>query len=89
MAGMRRRDPQKERRWRQLVAQWQGSGLSIRAFCASRRLSDPCPYWWGRELAARDCQAADGCSASPPSPSSFFVPVHVRSDEVRMVKQLR
>ncbi len=46
MAGMRRRDPQKERRWRQLVAQWQGSGLSIRAFCASRGLSDQSLYWW-------------------------------------------
>jgi transposase len=82
MAGMRRRDPHKERRWRQLVAQWQASGLSIRAFCASRGLSDQSLYWWRRELAARDRQAADACPTPLPSPSACFVPVRLRVDEV-------
>jgi hypothetical protein len=40
MVRRRRRDAGKERYWRQVVSQWQRSGLSIRAFCAARGLSE-------------------------------------------------
>jgi hypothetical protein len=76
MARKRRRDPHKERRWRQLVAQWRRSGQGVRAFCAARGLSEQSLYWWRRELAARDRRVR---AAAPPPPR--FVAVHVRNDE--------
>lgn len=48
------RDPARERRWRERVARWQASGLSVRAFCLQRGLTDPTFYYWKRELRARD-----------------------------------
>lgn len=55
----------KERFWRRLLRQWRGSGLSVRAFCAERRVSEPSFYAWRRTIAERDAEAAR------------FVPVHV------------
>jgi hypothetical protein len=78
MAQRRRRDPHKERHWRQLLDQWQRRGQSVRAFCAAHRLSEQSLYWWRRELAARDLQPTPGADAAPP----LFVPVHVRAEPV-------
>ena len=47
----------KERFWRTMVGRWQGSGLSVRAFCQQHRLSQPSFYGWRRTLAARDTAA--------------------------------
>ena len=55
----------KERFWRRLLRQWRGGGLSVRDFCAERRVSEPSFYAWRRTIAERDAQAAR------------FVPVHV------------
>ena len=49
-----RRDAVKERFWRRTVAEHRRSGLSIRAFCSRRSLSEPLFYAWRRELAQRD-----------------------------------
>jgi hypothetical protein len=59
----------KERFWRRIVRQWRKSGLSVRAFCAERRLSEPSFYSWRRTIAERDAQAAR------------FVPVQVVPDD--------
>lgn len=79
MARQRRRDPHKERHWRQFVEQWQGSGQSVRAFCAAHDLSEQSLYWWRRELAARDRKAVYSAEAPPPP---RFVPVHVCAEPV-------
>ena len=68
MAPGRTRDPAKERQWRQRIAQWQTSGLSVTAFCARHGLTVPNFYAWRRLLRRRD--------APPPA----FVPVHVVAD---------
>jgi hypothetical protein len=81
MARTRGRDLRKERHWRRLLASWRRSGLSIRAFCASQDVSEQSLYWWRRELAVRDRQAARAGSMPPTAASACFVPVHVRSDE--------
>jgi hypothetical protein len=43
--------------WRTMVGRWQGSGMSVRAFCQQQRLSQPSFYWWRRTLAVRDASA--------------------------------
>jgi transposase-like protein len=69
MAAAKARDSGLERRWRERMAQFARSGLSIRAFCARHRISEPSFYAWRRELAERDRDAAN---AAP-----TFVPVTV------------
>lgn len=69
MAKGKQRDVRKEQQWRQWLRQWRASGLSVRAFCEERGLSEPSFYAWRRALAERDAEAA------------VFVPVEVVEEE--------
>src|SRR5947207_12848238 len=51
------RDDAKARYWRAEVSGWRRSGLSVRAWCAQRRLSEPSFYAWRREFTRRDREA--------------------------------
>lgn len=59
--------------WRDRVARWKASGLSVRAFCRAEGLSEPSFYSWRRTIAERDAAIA----AAPSTPA--FVPLHVVS----------
>lgn len=52
--GERRRDGAKESQWRDVLGKFAASGLSVRAFCAQERVSEPSFYAWRRELTLRD-----------------------------------
>jgi transposase-like protein len=65
------RSPERERFWREAVAEHTRSGLSVRAFCADRGLSEPSFYAWRRELTQRGRM-----------PAATFVPVQVVSDSI-------
>ena len=80
MARPRPRNLRKEHHWRQVLARWQRSGLSIRAFCAKEGCSQPSFYTWRRELTARDQQAQQLSSKHHPGQHAF-VPVHVVADD--------
>jgi transposase-like protein len=81
MAG-RRRDPAKERHWRQVIRQWKQSGLSVREFCDWQGVSEASLYAWRRELADRDPPSGGASSKarSELSPAGQFVPVRVLAD---------
>lgn len=51
------RDPERERQWRERVARWATSGLSVREFCLQHGLIETSFYYWKRELRARDASA--------------------------------
>jgi hypothetical protein len=70
MAQGKPRDERKAHQWRQWIGQWRTSGLSVRAFCDRRRLSQPLFYRWRRVLERR---AAD---------SAAFLPVHLVSTDL-------
>jgi hypothetical protein len=72
MPGRHSHDPKLERRWRDLIARWERSDLTVRDFCSDHRISEPSFYAWRRELAARDRAATPATSAVP-----TFVPVRV------------
>ncbi len=72
MATRHSRDPNLERRWRELIARWERSDHTVRDFCSEHRISEPSFYAWRRELAARDREVRQ---ATPPVPT--FVPVRV------------
>jgi hypothetical protein len=40
--------------WRRMVRGQAKSGMTIRAYCAQRRVKESAFYWWRRELARRD-----------------------------------
>lgn len=55
---MARRDTGKERQWRGALGEQRQSGLSVRAFCARRGLTESAFYFWRRELVRRDREVA-------------------------------
>src|SRR5437870_2418804 len=54
------RDPAKERFWRRIMARWERSRQTIRAFCGDEELSEASFHAWRRELRRRDDERADG-----------------------------
>lgn len=84
MAHGPRRDPGKERFWRQTLRDWRRSGLGVRDFCSKHQLSEPVFYAWRRTLALRDVAEGDGDGVSRKASDSrrraaaaTFVPVEV------------
>lgn len=73
------RDPALERRWRERMAQWQASGLSVRAFCVKHGLIETSFSYWKRELRARDAAASTAAARSSSGKKSrpAFVPLTV------------
>src|SRR5436190_15443197 len=78
------RDPSKEKYWRGLVAEWQASGLSARAFCSQRQVTEASFYSWRRELQRRDAQGAAKTAFVPVTvvPTTALVEVRCPSGHV-------
>ena len=53
-SGRSRRSGPKERFWREVIADRQHSGESIRAFCQNRQLNESSFYRWQKEVRLRD-----------------------------------
>jgi hypothetical protein len=70
-------NPSKEQYWRRLLHQWRNSGLSIRAFCHDRSVSEPSFYAWRRTLAERDAATPPPASAAPRRATALFAPVRL------------
>ncbi|MBV9122117.1 MAG: IS66 family insertion sequence element accessory protein TnpB [Planctomycetes bacterium] len=78
------RDPRKAQFWRDHLRRWQGSGLTIRAYCQHHHLAEASFYGWRRTLAQRQI-------ATPPTPEAppvTFVPVHVQPEPAAGVLEL-
>jgi hypothetical protein len=73
MMPQHRRSREREQFWREAVAGHKKSGLSVRAFCVQRRLSEPSFYAWRRELAQR---------GRAPMPPPAFVPVQLVAESM-------
>ena len=72
------RDPELERQWRERMARWQASGLTVREFCRRHGLLETSFYYWKRELRTRDAAAAATLKSSPAKASRpTFVPLTV------------
>ena len=60
--------PSREPYWRQVIARWKRSGLSVRAFCGAEGLNPMTFYRWRKELGRRD------------QPQPAFLPVRVLAE---------
>jgi len=56
MRKQRRCDPDKEQWWRDLLEQFQKSGLPFKKFCAREKISPNTFQYWRRELRERDAE---------------------------------
>lgn len=87
-----RRDVALERRWRERVARWEASGLSVRAFCRQRGLTEPTFHYWKRELRSRDQATSTAAAKSSAQrtaaavPRAAFVPLTVLSSATLSVE---
>jgi len=52
------RDLGLERQWRERMAVWRASRLSVHDFCQQRGLTEPTFHYWRRELWLRDVAAS-------------------------------
>ena len=75
MSGKLQHDAGREQFWRDVVAAWRNSGVSVRAFCRRRGLQETSFYWWRRTLQQRDRQGATSTATQ-----ATFVPVRVVPD---------
>jgi len=80
MAGRRRsrRDPGRERAWRERIERWRASGASVREFCCREKVSTPRFYHWRQELARRQPGKRQGRRPATP----LFLPVRVKDGGV-------
>lgn len=85
------RDPEKEKYWREILADQQKSGLSQAEYCRAHGLNENSFSWWKREIPARDRQArrekaqarklARVQASSAPAEISSFVPLVFAAEE--------
>ena len=71
MPTIKQRDPTREQFWRDAVAAWRSSGVSVREFCDRRGVTRTAFDYWRKELRRRDDERSPG----PAAPT--FVPVTV------------
>jgi hypothetical protein len=60
-----RRDPVKERFWRETIRRQKTSGLSIREFCARQSLTESAFHAWRGEIRRREQQCGPGTIPTP------------------------
>jgi hypothetical protein len=71
-----RRDPLKERFWRDALRRREANGLSVREFCARHSLAEATFYSWRAEIQRRDrAMKAAILTAAPPAGRPKFLPV--------------
>jgi hypothetical protein len=79
--GGKRRDPAREKHWRQTIRRQQRSGLGVRDFCLREGLKDWTFRWWRQELTRRDRQPSAaprvGQEGGPTEAAPAFLPVRV------------
>src|ERR1700730_17834511 len=71
------RDLAKEKQWRDTVAAWQQSGLSVSAFCRHKQVDQQSFFRWRKLLALRDQPAVAEHPSDAASPA-LFLPLVVR-----------
>ena len=59
-----RGDSERAREWRERLARWSASGLSVRAFCAQQGVAEASFYYWKRALRLRDAGTPSAAARS-------------------------
>jgi hypothetical protein len=82
------RDDRKESFWRRHIEAWAQSGLSKRAYCLTKELSQSSFNAWNREITLRDREKAPAARTTDSPPGSKdknpFVPLRLLPDEAQV-----
>jgi|SRR5579859_733326 len=76
MSRGRRPDSWREEFWRDTLADWKASGLSVREFCRQSDLHESAFYLWRRQLGLHVARTPRP-SAAGDTPTPAFVPIRV------------
>lgn len=76
------RDKDKEKFWREKIAGWKASGLSIRAFCHKHQLPESSFNAWRREVEIRDRESA---ALFMPADAAQLLPETVKDSKGRTI----
>ena len=57
-------DSERAGEWRERLARWSASGLSVRAFCAQQGVAEASFYYWKRALRLRDAETPSAAARS-------------------------
>ena len=71
------RDLKRELIWRRHLEQQRSSGVTVRAYCLANTLRETSFFFWKKEIARRDREAASSPAASAAPLAPAFVPVAV------------
>ena len=71
------RDLKRELIWRRHLEQQRSSGVTVRAYCLANTLRETSFFYWKKEIARRDREAASSAATSAAPPAPAFVPVTV------------
>jgi len=74
------RSGERESYWRDVVARFGTSGLSVRAFCRREKLVETAFYFWRRTLAERDGKLPTKSRMPKRVVAAAFVPVTIRRE---------
>jgi hypothetical protein len=80
-----RRDPEREAFWRGALKRFDGSGLTVRAFCQRERLTESAFYAWRRTIAQRDGKRRQRGTPGRPNFLPLRVTHHAAPDSSIMI----
>ena len=82
-SNVRARDPKKEQHWRQVIADYQASGLARATYCRENDINPHNMQWWIAEIGRRDAEKQPAKSPAPKRAklSAPFVRVHVPQND--------
>jgi transposase-like protein len=73
---MGKRSQAREKHWREVIQEYEGSGMTVREFCAKRQMNESQLYFWKRELQRRD----EAKRTARPAKREAMLPVEVVVD---------
>lgn len=89
MAQGKRRDPQREAMWREVLTRHGRSGLGVRAFCQQQRLPESSFHAWRRTIRQRDAARQARRSSPPPMFVPLVVPPEDAAGDGQIIVELR
>ena len=80
------RDEYRAQQWALVIQECQASGLTNKAFCEQRGISEKSFYYWQRKLRSKliDAAAPQLVALSPSDPANEFLEIRIRGAELKL-----
>ena len=80
------RDEYRAQQWAMVIQECQASGLTNKAFCEQRGISEKSFYYWQRKLRSKfiEVAAPQLVAIAPPEASDEFLEIRIRDAELKL-----